>query len=131
MIQQNRYETSHKLAPLGAHEALRQQLLPTQGQSVRPSASRLYTAPSSKLHSSAQWQTLLALQKLQNAPCGSRATSRIALELAHDFSRLLQVRMRRRQRRLKYAQRLARHVERSMNVAEPVVAEAYIEKCNT
>jgi hypothetical protein len=59
------------------------------------------------------------------APQDSQATGGcIALTMAHELLRMFHVGMQRRQRRLKYAQRLASQRESSMHIAEVGIAGA-------
>ena len=59
----------------------------------------------------------------QTAPQNLQATGGIALTIAHELLRLLHVGVRRRQRRLKYAQRLASKLESLMQIADPEIAD--------
>ena len=67
----------------------------------------------------------------QTAPQNLQATGGIALTIAHELLRLLHVGVRRRQRRLKYAQRLASKLQSSMQIADLEIVDANIQTCDT
>ena len=67
----------------------------------------------------------------QTAPQNLQATGGIDLTMAHELLRLLHVGVRRRQRRLKYAQRLASNLQSSMQIADPEIVDANIQTCDT
>ena len=67
----------------------------------------------------------------QTTPQNLQATGGIALTIAHELLRLLHVGVRRRQRRLKYAQRLASNLQSSMQIPDPEIVDANIQTCDT
>ena len=67
----------------------------------------------------------------QTAPQNLQATGGIDLTMAHELLRLLHVGVRRRQRRLKYAQRLASKLKSSIHIADLHIVDANIHTYNT
>ena len=65
----------------------------------------------------------------QTAPQNLQATGGIDLTMAHELLRIFDVGVQRRQRRLKYAQRLATKLESSMEIAGLVIEKGNATTC--